>query len=287
MELLQLRYFVALARTGNLTRTAENLCISPSSLSLTISKLERELGVKLYNRIGRRMYINADGLKFLGFVSDALSELDMGVAKMQGKRTISLAVNTMEIWSGAISDYMVARPDVMVDCHVRKQSEMENDMLLTTYEFLLSGDDVTYTDDALDVRSVADTDLLLAVNEDNPLAKKSVVSLHELASESFVMPSRGYRLYNLHMSLCNENNFEPKVIANCGFLVRMRFVAEGRAVSFVDRQMATTDMMKRIAYVPLVEHLPARNICVIWHKKRELTAIEKDFLDYVTLYFQS
>lgn len=39
MELLQLRYFAALARTGNLTRTAQSLCISPSSLSLTISRL--------------------------------------------------------------------------------------------------------------------------------------------------------------------------------------------------------------------------------------------------------
>ena len=61
MELLQLRYFLALAEKQNLTKTADQLLISPSSLSLTISKLEKELGVQLFTRSGRKIRLNSCG----------------------------------------------------------------------------------------------------------------------------------------------------------------------------------------------------------------------------------
>ena len=48
MELLQLRYFHALAATESMSATAKALFISVPSLSLTISRLEKELGVPLF-----------------------------------------------------------------------------------------------------------------------------------------------------------------------------------------------------------------------------------------------
>ena len=49
MELLQLYYFKVLAEREHLTRTAESLMIAAPSLSATISRLENELGVKLFD----------------------------------------------------------------------------------------------------------------------------------------------------------------------------------------------------------------------------------------------
>ena len=50
MELLQLRYFKAVAENESLTQTANKLFISPPSLSSTISRLEKELGTELFDR---------------------------------------------------------------------------------------------------------------------------------------------------------------------------------------------------------------------------------------------
>ena len=51
MELAQLRYFQALAKNGNLTRTAKDLFISAPALSTSISRLEQEVGVPLFDRV--------------------------------------------------------------------------------------------------------------------------------------------------------------------------------------------------------------------------------------------
>jgi len=65
MKLLQLYYFRALAEKEHLYRTATELYISPSALSTTISRLEKELGVQLFDRVGRNIRLNDNGKKIL------------------------------------------------------------------------------------------------------------------------------------------------------------------------------------------------------------------------------
>ena len=61
ISLLQLQYFLAMAEEGHLTRTAEKLFVSQSTLSSMISKLENELGVELFDRKNNRMILNKYG----------------------------------------------------------------------------------------------------------------------------------------------------------------------------------------------------------------------------------
>ena len=61
MELLQLRYFVAAAREENVTRAAQKLHIAQPALSQSIARLEEEMGVRLFDRIGKRIRLNAAG----------------------------------------------------------------------------------------------------------------------------------------------------------------------------------------------------------------------------------
>lgn len=78
MELLQLRYFLELAKSKHLTKTAEKLMISPPSLSSTIHKLEDELGVKLFDRKAQRIYLNENGKIYYKYVENALNLLEEG-----------------------------------------------------------------------------------------------------------------------------------------------------------------------------------------------------------------
>lgn len=61
MEFQQLRYFLAVARTGSFVRAAEQLGIAQPSLSQQIQKLERELGISLFDRLGRSLKLTAYG----------------------------------------------------------------------------------------------------------------------------------------------------------------------------------------------------------------------------------
>ena len=76
MELHQLRYVVAVARTKNFSRAAEQCHVSQPSLSQQIQKLEEELGARLFDRMKRQTKLTSHGEAFLLRAVRALDEVD-------------------------------------------------------------------------------------------------------------------------------------------------------------------------------------------------------------------
>src|ERR1700733_9627410 len=79
MELRHLRYFAALAEQLSFTRAAEKVHITQSTLSHQIKQLEDEIGLQLFDRIGKRVVMTEAGEQLLGRVTKALNEIDDGV----------------------------------------------------------------------------------------------------------------------------------------------------------------------------------------------------------------
>lgn len=79
MELNQLHYFVAVAKTENITKAAQNLFITQPALSRVILRLENELGTPLFDRKGGRLLLNDRGKVFLSYVQPALDSINEGV----------------------------------------------------------------------------------------------------------------------------------------------------------------------------------------------------------------
>src|ERR1700678_1572178 len=76
MELSQLRYVLAVAEAGNFTRAAERANIAQPSLSQQIIKLEKELGHKLFHRLGRKAVPTEAGIAFLERARRILFEVE-------------------------------------------------------------------------------------------------------------------------------------------------------------------------------------------------------------------
>lgn len=76
MELLQLRYFCTAARMQNISHAAAYHQIPQPAMSKTISKLEKELGVPLFEREKNRIRLSTQGQRFYTRVAAALQELD-------------------------------------------------------------------------------------------------------------------------------------------------------------------------------------------------------------------
>ena len=78
MTLLQLQYFTVLSETLHYTRASEKLHISQPSLSYAIGELEKELGVKLFQKENRKVALTAYGQQFLSYVEKSLALLSEG-----------------------------------------------------------------------------------------------------------------------------------------------------------------------------------------------------------------
>jgi LysR family cyn operon transcriptional activator len=82
MDLRQLRYFLAVANTQHMTRAAEQLHVTQSTLSHQIGQMEQALATQLFDRVGRGIRLTEAGELFRGFAQRALAELESGVTAL-------------------------------------------------------------------------------------------------------------------------------------------------------------------------------------------------------------
>ena len=89
VDLIQLRYFQAVARHQHVSRAAEELGVAQPALSRSIGRLEAELGIPLFDRRGRRVVLNRFGALFLSRVGNALGQLEQGRRQLQDAASLA------------------------------------------------------------------------------------------------------------------------------------------------------------------------------------------------------
>ena len=124
MDLTQLKYFQAAARTGNITRAAAELYVSQPNLSKSITRLEEELGVPLFDHRKGKIELNDYGRMFLSSVDIAFSELSSGVQNIQrmyaaSQFMLSLGCNIRGYLADNLPAFSSAHPEIgirQLDC---------------------------------------------------------------------------------------------------------------------------------------------------------------------------
>ena len=86
MDLLQIEYFLAVARTENMTAAANTLHVAQSSVSRCISRLEESLGVPLFERSGRGIVLSDYGRRFYARAETIMRELSDGEQEIKEMR---------------------------------------------------------------------------------------------------------------------------------------------------------------------------------------------------------
>ncbi|MDO5368502.1 LysR family transcriptional regulator, partial [Kocuria sp.] len=123
MDVRQLTYFLAVVDHGGFTRAAEHLIIAQPSLSQTIKGLERELGVSLFHRIGRRVVLSKAGHELLGPARLVVRDLEAArsaVDNVRGVRSgrldmIAMPSPGIEPLTAMIAAYSRAHPAVTLN----------------------------------------------------------------------------------------------------------------------------------------------------------------------------
>lgn len=209
MELLQLRYFCTAARLCNITQAAAYHNIPQPAMSKTISRLERELGVKLFERSKNKIALTPSGEKFYAEVRDSLLNLDIAVQ--------DIAEESQEL-SGEIRLIVHQNRAGLIDCisefhklypKVTFRVFHEADNANGQYDMCISSVPPS-TDD--DIRTLlVEEELRIALWADHPLAQQKEIYLSQLTEEDFVFIS--LNIYNIFRPYCDKYGFRPKVVA--------------------------------------------------------------------------
>ncbi len=233
MQLLQLRYFCKLAQKQHLTSVANELLVSPSSLSTTIKKLEEEVGVPLFDRMGRGIRLNKAGEIFYKHVTRATVLLDEGLSMAQktvlNQKGLQICVASPRLWDPIFEQFRTLYPDISLQIIVVTNP---SGVQTQPFDFFLGN---LYDIELLPLRReqlLKPERCFVLMNRSHPLARRESLEFKDLKNETFFsfsissdMNKRQYTLQLLH-----EAEIFPRIIEGDG-LSRYMMLEQNKCIS--------------------------------------------------------
>lgn len=218
VEIRQLRYFLDIAKTEHLTSSAKQLFVTQSTLSHGLRLLEEELGVALFERVGRGLKLSQAGVVFKDYAARALQELEAGrmaladLASLQaGQLTVGVIPTSLHtLVPSAVAAFNARYPKIQVVLRELLAPEIE--------ALLLSGDlDLGMAFHPAGVAGVDSEPLFeehmqFVAHADHPLAARGPLKLQQLQDVPLALLSRRFATRRLVEEHLRAAGVQPKVM---------------------------------------------------------------------------
>ncbi|MBQ8208060.1 MAG: LysR family transcriptional regulator [Clostridia bacterium] len=208
MELLWLKYFCDAAQTENFSETARHYFVPPSNISQTIKKLEKELGIELFDRTKNKLTLSTGGRIYYEGVKRALDQLESTKAALSdstgiisGELRLKVCTNR-RIVTKAIEHFSELYPSVSFRIRHEGGQDSDFDIIIT---------DTELDSDRFEKKLLINEKVGLALNRKNPLAEKENIEPCDLSSEHFITMHEGSSMYRLAKRICSQAGFEPNI----------------------------------------------------------------------------
>ena len=278
MEMQQLRYVVAVARSGNFSRAAEQCHVSQPSLSQQIQKLEDELGGRLFDRMKRTAKLTPAGEAFLPRAKKILEEVDAARREASDTKGLLHGIVTLGVLP-TIAPYLL--PEVMkkfikkfpgVEIVVQEDTTARLLKLALAYEidFVLASHPIH--DERLEIQKLFTEELLLALPPGHPLARKKMVNAGNLEKERFIMMQTGHCLGDQILRFCDRRDLKPNISFRSAQLETIQsLVSAGLGVSLVPQMAAQSKKNYPPEYRSFSAPRPSRQVVIAWPRQRPLS----------------
>lgn len=269
MEWQQLHYFRTLANMQHMTRAAEQLAISQPALSRSIAKLEEELGVPLFDRYGRGIFLNHFGESFLKRVTAMQQEYDKALVELQELNNpaygeISLGfLHTLgtNIVPDIIQDFRTTHPDVRF--HLSQNYSHNQLKLLQSGELDICLLAAIETEPPVMWQELWRDELFVVVPRKHRFAKRKSVTLEELEGESFIHLKKGYPLRKTVDKFFKQNHLQLQPAFEADEVATITgFIAAGLGISLLPNDENYNP--ERIVKIPVKGTVCERIIGLAW-----------------------
>jgi LysR family transcriptional regulator, hydrogen peroxide-inducible genes activator len=284
MELFQLRYFVAVAETGNFTRASERSNVTQPSLSQQILNLEREVGHKLFHRLGRKAVLTEAGHAFLERARRILFEVEnatreLGDHPSLGRRISVGAVQTVMpyLLAPVITKARETLPNVTIDA----REDFRNDLVRAVVEGDLDFAVVPLPikEHRVSIEPLLTEPLLLVAGKDHPFTKRREITINDLADETFISLGDLSALNAQIRAFFGDHNFLPRIGYRCAQVATLKlFVSMGLGISILPQLARLTDDKDTLTYLRLTGSEPTRELAVVRHLQRYQSRGAEQFL---------
>ena len=213
MEILQLTYFCHAARTESFSEVARLFRVPPSSVSLSVKRLEDELGVLLFDRTANRLSLNENGRRFYERAATALSLLEGAKGELcdsegeaGGEIRILIRANR-RILTEKIGVFRLTHPKVSFSIHHKPLSSAEE------YHIIVS--DTPPAAGQYKRLLLLEEKMMVALPKGHALAKEKSIPLSALKGERLISMTRGSDLREYTDRILRLGGISPEVAIEC------------------------------------------------------------------------
>lgn len=287
MNFRKLKIFYETAKYLNMTRVAKEMYISQPSISQSINELENDLGVKLFDRIGKKLYLTHEGEVFLNYTRRILNLYDESVKVIKdfdtnkaGKIVIGASTTIgIYILPEIIRKFSNEYSDIEISLIIENTKIIEGLILDNKVDFAFIEGDITSEEIIKEV--IWKDELVFICGDKNILKDKRVISGDELKNQKIIMREDGSGTreqaelfliknkikFNTFLELGNTEAIKKSVEANLGIACLSYMVVEDK--------IKTKDLF----LFRLEEGKIERDLSLIVHRDKFLSSNMKSFIE--------
>jgi DNA-binding transcriptional LysR family regulator len=291
MTLWQLKVFATVAREGSFTKAGKFLDISQPSVSALVTGLQKELEVKLFNRLGTRPHLTEAGARLLELVRNALAAIEripQELDQVNGLNGGSLAVGGSGFAGSTLLTIVVRAfkksfPSTDIKVTIEGSPVLEQKLLSGDLDVALLGQPARAS--LLVAKPFRKERIVAVIAPNHPLARRRSVPLELVANEPLIIEARGATRDKVE-ALYEKNGFDfaPELVTNTVFGTREAIktaVANGLGIAFISEHQILLDVRAgrlKILNVPDLGLNRAMYLAV--HKARQSPLLQR-FIDFL------
>ena len=279
MTLTELRYIVAVAREKHFGRAADACFVSQPTLSVSVKKLEAELGVQLFERGGNEVSLTPIGEDIVQQAQRVLDEASqIKEIADQGRDPLRGPLRVGVIYT--IGPYLLPRiMKSMIEHHGQMPLILQENFTVRLLEMMRTGElDVAilaepFDDTGLNTQPLYDEDFLVAVPKKHPWAKRASLASAELKDETMLLLGIGHCFRDQVLEVCPESaRFSAnsagiqKTFEGSSLETIRHMVAEGLGITVLPRTSVNSEEDPFLKFIPFREPIPNRRVVLAWRK---------------------
>jgi LysR family transcriptional regulator, cyn operon transcriptional activator len=217
MEIRQIRYFLDLVETQHLTKSADRLFVTQSTISHALKLLEDELGVLLFDRLGRNLRLSRSGHSFSTYAARALQELEAGrmaMANLSNMQAGCVKIGVIPTFLSSLIPQVVAeftslysKVDIVIED--LRADTIERNLLDGQLDIGLAFHPATQSE--IDSESLFSERMLAVFSRHHPLAKLKRVNLRVLSQYQLALLPTSYVTRRMIDTAFKNAGLSPKV----------------------------------------------------------------------------
>ncbi|XER05877.1 HTH-type transcriptional regulator CysL [Sporomusa rhizae] len=276
--------FLCVCDEGNMTAAAKKLHIAQPSVSQAIGELEKYYNIRLFERLGRKLFITLAGEKLLTYaryIVNLNKEAEAAMREIHHNSTIqigaSVTVGTCML-PGIILAFNTGKPKVKVISLVSNTKIIEEMLLVDQLDIgIIEGK--IHSPEIVCVPFMSD-ELVLVSDTSHPLAKKGTVELSELNNMPFIVREEGSGTRELFESVMASHgiNWEVAGVYNNAEAIK-HTVAAGLGISVMSRLTVQKEVNRNeLAIVEIEGMYFKRQFHIVYHKQKYITPVLNEFI---------